>query len=101
MATLIWALLLIVILTFEGITLYNKKKGDTLSEQVWGLMGSIWGRIILIPTWLWLTYHFFIEPHWLESLHLVNFVDDIVLVSVSLLIMLGYNLFKRNKGGDV
>lgn len=92
MAPLIWTVILAITLGYEFYTLRDQRRGDTLSEQVWALMRTTEGRATLIPLWVWLTYHFFIEPNYFKSVFLVNYIDDIILVSVTLVVTVVYNI---------
>lgn len=60
--SIIWGALLGVILIVETVALLLRRRGDTLSEQVWWLRNQAWARCILFGLWAWLTWHFFVEP---------------------------------------
>lgn len=62
MEWLVWLVLLVVILGFEARALLQRKRGDTLSEAVWWLRARLWGRMLLFPLFMWLGWHFFLEP---------------------------------------
>lgn len=74
----VWAALFLFGLVLEGIALWSPGKHDTLSEQVWALLNTLPGRLILWPLWVWLTWHFFLERAWFFNLHRTEFMDDIV-----------------------
>ncbi len=61
-----WALWLVMFLAIEGAALFNKERGDTLSEHVWkwfGIKGKPkgykWRRFAFLSFWAWLSVHFF------------------------------------------
>jgi uncharacterized RDD family membrane protein YckC len=61
-AWLVWGVLFVIV---EAPAVWRKRRGDTLSEQVWWLrdrkIGPIpLGYLILGPFWAWLTLHFFL-----------------------------------------
>jgi len=61
-----WLLLFVIL---EGITIFRKERGDTLSEHVWRWF-HLWGpksdlkpwqavlRFVFLAFWAWLTIHF-------------------------------------------
>ena len=54
-----WLGLGVVGLTVELYAVYDKKRGDTLSEQVWRLRDLIPGGMIVLAVFMaWLTVHF-------------------------------------------
>ena len=79
-----WVILFGLILFWEWGALVNEDFGDTLSEQVWKLMKTIPGSFALVSLWSWLTWHFFIEPRFFESLWLTTYQDDLIVVMVGL-----------------
>lgn len=87
----VWMVILAVVLVFEFWALGRKARGDTLSEQIWWLLKRWWGRAILYPLWIWLTYHFFLEP---DSVALQAWWDDIALTTV---VLCGTLLIGRRK----
>lgn len=60
---IVWLIIFLVGLVVEVLALINKNRGDTLSEQVWILRTIPMVRFVLLPFWLWLTYHFWFEPY--------------------------------------
>lgn len=76
-----WLAILAIILVVETVAIFNKRRADTLSEQIWWLRTKWWGRIILFPLWSWLSYHFFLEP---SSVALHTWWDDWALVGLTL-----------------
>jgi len=74
----------VAVLAIEAGALSNKQYGDTLSEQVWALMTTVSGAFILVSLWFWLTWHFFIEPRFFESLWLTTFTDDYIVIGAGL-----------------
>lgn len=69
--TLAWAVILLGVLTFEVFTIFNKEKGDTLSEQVWSLKeylkskgplgqaGLVGFVMSVLGFFGWMAFHFF------------------------------------------
>jgi len=57
-----WVGWLLAFLVIEGLALFNKKKGDTLSENVWRWFGVKSGKSLrtmgLLGFMTWLTIHF-------------------------------------------
>jgi hypothetical protein len=63
-----WIIWLVAFLIWEGIALFNSKKGDTLSEHIWIWFGTRRGqkksgtiqlrRFILLAFMVWLGAHF-------------------------------------------
>lgn len=74
--TIAWILWIAAFLVIEGIALFRKEKGDTLSEHVWKWFGTRrdveyevdesgqpkgwlrFGRFVLLAFMAWLTAHF-------------------------------------------
>jgi len=63
--SIIWAVWLGFFAVVEGVAVFNKKKGDTLSEHVWQLFSvkhegkAVWARRgTLYAFLLWLVTHF-------------------------------------------
>ena len=61
-----WILWLGMFVAIEGAALFNKDRGDTLSEHVWhwfSIKGKPRGyklrRLAFLAFWAWLTVHFF------------------------------------------
>jgi hypothetical protein len=59
----VWPLWIAFFAVFEGIALYSKRKGDTLSEATQQLFATrtLVGRVVFAATWLgftsWFMYH--------------------------------------------
>lgn len=79
----IWLLLLVAILVFEFRALFSGRINDTLSEAVWWLRARLWGRVLIVPLWFWLTWHFFLEPSFLDPRAGVWY-DDFIVVGLGL-----------------
>lgn len=63
--TIAWIAWMAIFGVVEGLALFNKKPGDTLSEHVWkwfaiktGKRSDGWRRTILAMGLLWLALHF-------------------------------------------
>ena len=82
----IWALLFTLGLLVEGFVLLRGDTKNTLSWQVWTLNRVAWARIVLMPFWIWLTWHFYIEDAFFNSLRPPLFVDDIVITLVAVIV---------------
>ena len=76
----LWIVLFGAGVVVEGFALFNNKRNDTLSEQVWLIRTKLVGRLLLFPFWAWLTWHFFIEPATLGPQANVWWDDAIVIV---------------------
>lgn len=59
---LVWVVLLVMGVIFEVRALIDKRANDTLSESIWELRTRMIGRVVFIPAWVWLTWHFLLEP---------------------------------------
>ena len=64
--TVAWLFWLGMFIVIEGLALFDKDRGDTLSEHVWkwfAIKGKPTGykmrRFVLLAFWAWLTIHFF------------------------------------------
>lgn len=80
-----WVFLFLAVLALEVGALVRKEYGDTLSEQVWKLMKTLPGAFVLVTLWLWLTWHFFVEPAFFEQWFLTTWIDDYIVVGLGLL----------------
>lgn len=100
MFALIWAIIFAVGLTFEAYTIIRKRRGDTLSEHVWLLSKYGVGRLLLIPAWVWMTYHFWIE-HQISDDLVTHGYDDWSLVALAAVLTFVGNKKKwfRNRPG--
>lgn len=98
MEWLVWPVLLLIILVFELKALLSKTRGDTLSESIWWLRTRVWGRIIIVPLWAWMTWHFFLEPPSISPGAGV-WIDDIFIVALALgaALLLDYNDLDGNR----
>lgn len=77
---LLWLLLVLGVFGYEGFALHSERKGDTLSEQVWGLARRSRGFVAVVTSGLvWLLWHFVVEPRFFPGLHLTTFTDDIII----------------------
>jgi hypothetical protein len=55
---LLWFLIALQIVLCEGWGLGRPQQGDTLSEMIWLLRSNPVGRLVFLPLWCWLTWHF-------------------------------------------
>jgi uncharacterized RDD family membrane protein YckC len=74
---LVWAASLFVL---EMVAVFSGRKGDTLSESVWHLLRH-GGAVVLLPLYLWLGWHFFLE-FWLFTELKSTAVDDLLIVGL-------------------
>lgn len=58
---LVWTLWLVLGALLEGIALGEPQNGDTLSEVVRAVRYDPIGRFVVLPLWVWLTYHWVIK----------------------------------------
>lgn len=55
----LWIGLLVIVLTFEFIAIFNDEPGDTISENVWALLDLSWLLWMVFGAALtWLVVHF-------------------------------------------
>lgn len=80
-----WAILFSAVLIWEYFSIVRKERGDTLSEQVWKLMKYWPAAMLIMGLWFWLTWHWFIEPQWFESLQHYTWWDDYVVTGLGML----------------
>lgn len=58
----IWFLVCVVVVLLEGVALGRPEAGDTLSEIVRTFRFDGAGRVVLLPLWSWLTWHWIMRP---------------------------------------
>lgn len=85
MEWVVWLVILVVTLAFEARALLEPRINDTLSEAIWWLRARLWGRLVTIPVWAWLTWHFFLEPTALNPQSGV-WQDDVIAVTLGVAI---------------
>lgn len=90
----IWLALFVIGGVVEFLALLIKSDNDTLSEQVWLLRPIRWVRAILMPFWMWLTWHFWFEPDDLGPRAGVWW-DDGIVVAVFAVAAVSLNLYER------
>ena len=79
--TIVWLVLLAAVVAVEVVAIVNAREGDTLSEHTWRLVASWWGRLVVLPSWCWATWHLFVERYglpdarsmWLDDLGVIGF----------------------------
>jgi hypothetical protein len=60
---LIWTLIGLLIVLCEGIAVGQARPGDTLSETIRNFVRfDAIGRLIFLPLWCWLTWHWVLRP---------------------------------------
>lgn len=59
---LVWTLVFMLVVLLEGIALGEPQAGDSLSEAVALLRWDAVGRWVMIPLWVWLTWHWMLRP---------------------------------------
>ncbi len=79
--TILWVTIGILGIIVELMAFARRDAGDTLSEHIWTLRMARWGRSILFPLWVWLTWHFFLEPPSLDSYAGVWYDDGILVLA--------------------
>jgi hypothetical protein len=87
---LVWAGSLLVL---EMVAVFSPRKGDTLSESVWHLLRH-GGAIVLVPLYVWLGWHFFLE-FWLFAELKDTAVDDLLIVGVVAAVTGSIQLWQR------
>lgn len=90
----VWLVLFLVGGGVEGLALIIKARNDTLSEQVWLLRPIRWVRAVLMPFWMWLTWHFWFEPPSLAPDAGVWW-DDGIVIALFVVIALSLNLYEQ------
>jgi hypothetical protein len=86
----IWIVLVAIALGVEAAALMvplpesERGEGASASRQVWLFRISLVGRLILMPFFAWLNWHWFIEPNGLAH----SITDDLVAVAVGVLLAL-------------
>lgn len=80
-AWVVWLSLGLAVLALELVAVASPRKGDTISESVWWLLRRGFG-VALVPFYLWLGWHFFVEFWGFPELRSTN-RDDLLLVVVS------------------
>lgn len=56
---ILWLVLLVIVLTFEFIAIFNGTPGDTISENVWELLSLSWlVWLVFAAVLTWLVVHF-------------------------------------------
>ncbi|MDP2872858.1 MAG: hypothetical protein Q8P31_10030 [Bacillota bacterium] len=87
---LVWAASLLVL---ELVAVFSGRKGDTLSESVWYLLRH-GGAVVLLPLYIWLGWHFFLEFWVFEGLH-DTAVDDLLIVGLTAAVTGTIQLWQR------
>jgi len=59
---MLWFLLALIAMLVEGIALGRPERGDSLSEAVRFIRFDAVGRYVLIPLWVWLSWHWIVRP---------------------------------------
>lgn len=84
----IWLKLLLIGLIVEAITLAPGHR-DTLSETIWDTVRWTNWRLLFLPTWTWLTWH------WVLRKEQVMDWRDIVAIGIGLLWAIGEIYYDR------
>lgn len=68
-------LVLVLVLLYEGVAIWTKRRGDTISEKSWDARDFLWGRILIDTLIVWLLWHITIDdtffmpgPSWVDLL---------------------------------
>ena len=77
----VWLVMGLAVLALELIGVFNRRPGDTISEQVWWLLRRGFA-FALLPFYLWLGWHFFVEFWLFPQLRWSN-TDDLWLISTA------------------
>lgn len=59
--TRLWIGLATVGAVVEGVALFNRVKGDTLSEHIWALRARPVAKHLVAPALGWLAWHFLVD----------------------------------------
>lgn len=80
----IWAVMIALLVVFEVIAIRDRVPRNTWSAWVWQrIMPYLAFRLVFIPLWTWLSWHWFIEAQFLGD-DPVDF-DDLIAVAVGIL----------------
>lgn|GEM_PF-2064189 len=77
-AWIVWLVLAAAVLVLELVAVFSGRRGDTISESVWWLLKHGFG-VALVPFYLWLGWHFFIEFWFLPEMSATH-IDDLLLI---------------------
>jgi len=80
----VWIALIVVALAFQLQAVARGDHWGMLTSSTRWLRVRLWGRVILLPAFTWLTWHWFIEPPGMTRM----FYDDLLAILVGLLLAL-------------
>lgn len=89
----VWLWIAGLVLIFEGIAIVQR--GGMLSHYVWIMLDDPRGRMLLVPLWAWLTWHWFLE-HWAWPAGKPEWWDDLVVIASALAGMILARLARRS-----
>lgn len=82
MAEIVWSSALVALLAFEGYTIWlDKKKETTLSFFVIKLRANAAYRSALVGSFMWLAWHWFLEPDLLAD---GIWSDDLMIIAAAI-----------------
>ncbi len=90
-AWIVWLSLGVAVLALELVAVFSPRRGDTISESVWWLLRHGFG-FALVPFYIWLGWHFFLEFWAFPGLRSIN-TDDLALVALSAIVTAAGQLF--------
>jgi len=81
--TVAWIVLFALGFMLEGVALWAGR--GTLSGHVWHLMGTAWGKPLVLSFFCWLAWHWMIEPVAGDALRRTYSDDGLIAAAVALL----------------
>ena len=95
MEWIVWLVLGVIAVTFQLYSALTGNKWGMLTSSIRWLRVRLWGRLIVLPAWTWLTWHWFLEP---RALSTVLWPDIIaILVGVGAAIFTDYYDYNEHK----
>jgi membrane protein YdbS with pleckstrin-like domain len=79
MEWIFWVVLFTIALTFQLNAVFTGNRWGMLTSSVRWMRARLWGRLVVLPAWTWLTWHWFIEP---KSLGYGVFWDDAIAITI-------------------
>ena len=82
MEWIFWLVLFLVAVGFQLFAVARKSRRGMLTNSVRWLRARMLGRLLVFPLWVWLTWHWFLEPRSLAA----HWYDDVIAVLLGVLI---------------
>lgn len=82
MEWIFWLVLGVIALSFQLYSVFTGTRWGMLTSSVRWLRARLWGRLIVLPAWTWLTWHWLIEPRALGT----RLWDDLVAIALGIVI---------------